>query len=173
MQLNTDSKQKKPKARQYTLELRVMALTCTKTGIMLPLDEHAVVVANHPHLSRAVELIDDRAEDAEELMQKRMRTIVRNIINNIPLQEVTLPTPNQNCAHEIMLDQKKPEKIARVFNIMLLRAEVEDVPNYVHIPYEDLETSERLCPNMREIFKQLNHFGSLEDFIDSYEGDEG
>lgn len=170
---NNSSQKNKVSAIRFKTEDRVLVLTCTESGVMLPIDERGQVNANNPRLSLVMEAIDpNKVEDSEEILQKRVRTLAREIINSIPLEEVTLPRPGQRAVVAAMVSMKKPAKVVRVYQTMLLRAEIEDVPNYVHVPYELLTTCGILCPAMLDIVEQLEHFECFQDFVASIADEE-
>ena len=158
---------------EYETRGYVMVFACTKTGLMLPLDASGKISASHPFLSAEIGPINClNGDEYTEILNKRVRAIARAIIEKSSLQEVHVPRKGQMASAAAMTKLKKRDKNMKIYQIMLLRAEVEEVPDYIHVPYEGLSKNGRLCPIMKDIIEQLEHFECFEDFASRIEDEE-
>lgn len=172
MQQTTASNQSYPAlvtVSEYGTRDHVMVLACTKTGVMLPLDETGMISASHPFLSEAIGTINTLNGDMyTEILHKRVRAIARVIIERSPLQEIHVPRKGQVASAATMAKLKKRDKDMKVYQTMILRAEAEDALGFVHLPYSGLSKDKRLCPVMKDIIEQLEQLECFEDFVSTF-----
>ncbi len=151
---------------EYGTKDHLMVLTCTKTGVMLPLDETGMISASHPFLSEEIGTINVLDGDTYlEIQRKRSRTHAREILKRSTLQEVHLPRWDQVTSAAIPTVLKEHDQNMIIYQVMFLRAEEENAPHYVHVPYAELTKDVRLCPVMRDVIVQLVYLDGFEDFV--------
>lgn len=158
---------------EYGTKDHLMVLACTETGVMLPLDEAGKISANHPFLSEDIGAINTLDGDAFiDIQRKRARTLAREILKRSTLQEVHLPRWDQVTSAAIPTALKEHDQNMIIYQVMFLRAEEENAPGYVHVPYAELTKDVRLCPVMRDVIAQLVYLDGFEDFVSKFTDEE-